>query len=392
MDWRSLAALTVFVAAFVLLATGRLGRWTIPRGAVALAAGLATKFLLDVPWTSIDVQVLLLLAGLMSFAGLAEEAGFFAGVRRRLLRMEPWRALWMSTLLMAGASAVMLNDAAVVVLLPFLLPSLVARGLPAVAAASLLAVAANIGSLLTPMGNPQNAIVARAAGLGILDFVTVQGPVVAVGLGLLAAASRWAARSARRIESPAPPPAQPVGRPWLFLCLAALLAAVAAGFPFGFAAVGCAVLAYVVLRPLVGPAATRGAWRGLDANVLALFAGLYLLTAGLPHWLHVRPEPMLAHPVSASVAVAGLSNAVGNVPAVLMLLRLDEPWTIAQAPFVVAVSTLGGTLLLTGSAASLLAADQARRLGVPLGFAAYLRWAIPWTLPLLAAAAWWTWR
>ena len=82
--------------------------------------------------------------------------------------------------------------------------------------------------------------------------------------------------------------------------------------------------------------------------------------------------------------------ALALVPAVLALLRLDAPWTIAHAAFLVATSTLAGALLLTGSAASLIAADQARRLGVDVRFSAFLRHAL-WVLPLALAAAWWTW-
>jgi Na+/H+ antiporter NhaD/arsenite permease-like protein len=123
-----------------------------------------------------------------------------------------------------------------------------------------------------------------------------------------------------------------------------------------------------------------------------LFVGLYLLTGGLPRW---APSPDLAasldDPWSASIAVTVLSNTIGNVPAILTLLRLDPAWTVNHAPFLVATSTLGGALLLTGSAASLLAADQARRHGVEVRFLPFLRYAVPWTLPLLALSAWMLW-
>lgn len=68
MPWREAAAASVFAVTFLLLALGGIGRFHIPRGAAALAGGLATALLLGVGWRAIDLQVILLLLGLMSLA------------------------------------------------------------------------------------------------------------------------------------------------------------------------------------------------------------------------------------------------------------------------------------------------------------------------------------
>jgi Na+/H+ antiporter NhaD/arsenite permease-like protein len=191
------------------------------------------------------------------------------------------------------------------------------------------------------------------------------------------------------------PPSVAHGRPWLLACLGVFLALATwrpAGLGLGSLAVGSAVLAWLGLRPVLGRGADRAVARSLDWNVIALFVGLYLLTGGLQQW---APAPdlgaTLGDPISATVAVTVLSNTIGNVPAILTLLRLDPEWTTAHAMFLVATSTLGGALLLTGSAASLLAADQARKHAVEVRFLPFLRHAVPWTLPVLALAAWLTW-
>jgi Na+/H+ antiporter NhaD/arsenite permease-like protein len=388
-------AASVFVVTFLLLALGRIGRVPVPRGTAALIGGLLTALLLGVSWKVIDLQVLLLLAGLMALAGLAEAAGLFAGLRRAIGRRSPGTALWGSLAVVAIASALLLNDAAVVVLVPLLLPVLLARGLPAVPAVALLAVAANVGSLLTPYGNPQDAVLAHTAGLGVVDFLRVQGPFVLAGLALLAVPCWLLGRRAVPVPAPSVPPVAPRGRTWLALCVAgfAVAAAVRPSLGLGTLAAVAALFAYVGVRPVVGSQADRTVRRTVDLNVLALFVGLYLLTGGLSHWFPQAwvPTRALASPWSALAAVAVFSNLVGNVPAVLVLLRLDPSWTVAHAPFLVATSTLGGALLLTGSAASLIAADQARTLGVEVRFLAFLRHAL-WALPVLLAAAALTWR
>ncbi|MEK6975010.1 MAG: SLC13 family permease [Candidatus Thermoplasmatota archaeon] len=393
MPWREGAAAAVFAVTFLLLALGRLGRFPLPRGASALAGGLATTILLGVGWGVVDLQVILLIVGLMGLAALADEAGALAGLRRRLATTPPRLALWLCLAATAFASAILLNDAAIVVLVPFLLPLLRRLGIPPVPAVVHLAVAANVGSLLTPFGNPQNAVLASAAGLNVLDFLAAQAWPVAFGLALLGLAA-WTTKVGTPSGEPVPPAAAR-GRPWLLACLALFLVLAAwrpADVGLGSLAVACAALAWLGLRPSLGRGADRAVARSLDWNVIAFFVGLYLLTGGLQIW---APEPDLAatlvDPWRATAAVAMLSNTIGNVPAVLTLLRLDPAWTTGHAMFLVSASTLGGAMLLTGSAASLLAADQARRHGVEVRFLPFLRHAVPWTLPVLAFAAWLTW-
>lgn len=394
MEPRAAAAAMVFAATFALLALGRLGRFPLPRGPVALTGGLVTAVVAGVSWRAIDGQVILLLAALMGLAGLADSAGLFAGLRRLLRRLPPALALWVALAVLGVASAALLNDAAVVVLVPFVLPALISRGLPAVPTATLLAVAANLGSLLTPYGNPQNAVLASAAGLGPVDFLVVQGPLVLLGLAWLAIPCWFAARHASPLALPLPPPLTHRGRPWLVACLVGFGVA-AAFYPevgLGILALFAFALAYAGLRPAGGMALDRAVARSVDLNVLLLFVGLYLLTGSLDAWFPSSwvPTAAMDGPWSSLAVVAILSNALGNVPAVLVLLRLDPVWTVGHAPFLAATSTLAGALLLTGSAASLIAADQARRLGVEVGFVGFMRQAV-WLVPVVLAAAWWTW-
>ncbi|MEA3144314.1 MAG: hypothetical protein QOG31_1638 [Thermoplasmata archaeon] len=378
-------AAAIFAATFLLLAAGRVGRLPLPRGYTAIAGGLLTALLYQFSWRVVDWDVIALLAGLMVLAALAESAGLFAGVRRHLARRTPPVALWLAALLVAAASALLLNDAAVVVLVPFLLPALRAQGLPLPSSVALLAVAANVGSLLTPFGNPQNAALARHAGLGVLDFLRVQGPIALLGL-LAVGAAAWLIGCKSVPQPEAIAPVHPRGRATVAAATALFFVLAASGrVPFGVAALGCALLACAALR------APRVAWRGLDWNVLLLFVGLYALTAGLPRWFPADRIPLasLDAPRAAGLTIL-LSNVVGNVPAMLAFIGLDPAWARLHAPFLVAVSTLGGALLLTGSAAALLAADQARRHGVEVRFWPFARVALC-VLPVLGLAAWLTW-
>lgn len=403
-DVRHAAAAAIFAVTFLLLALGRIGTRKLPRGPVALAGGAVTVLVLAPEgflswqvWTLIDWQVIALLAGLMVLAGLGEAAGLFAGLRRHLIRLPPALALWSCLAVVAATSALLLNDAAVVVFVPFLLPLVLTMQIPAVPAVTLMACAANIGSLLTPFGNPQNAVLARAGDLSMLDFLRVQTPLVVVGMVFLGGASWWVTRNVVRVEHAMVPPAIAVGRPWVIFAIAVFLALAITSsgmIGLGGAAVIAATIAYLGLRIRIGRTADNAAWRGLDWNVLLLFFGLYWLTSGLGSWFPSDRLPLtaLSDPLRATAGMTVLSNTVGNVPAVLAFQAIDPQWTAQHAMFLVSASTLGGALLLTGSAASLLTADAARRSGVEVRFLAFARTAVPWTLPLLLLAAMRTWH
>ena len=97
----------------------------------------------------------------------------------------------------------------------------------------------------------------------------------------------------------------------------------------------------------------------------------------------------LRHSDTLFVAVAALSNLVSNVPAVMLLLPFAHA---ARTGAVLALaSTLAGNLLLVGSIANLIVAEQARRLGVRIGWREHARIGVPVTLVTLGLAAGWLW-
>ena len=118
-------------------------------------------------------------------------------------------------------------------------------------------------------------------------------------------------------------------------------------------------------------ASSRSAWRQRLFELLAPI-GLHTI-AGL------------------SVVTAIVSNVISNVPAVMLLSRLvpqlPDPassWlTLAMA------STLAGNLTLVGSIANLIVLEGARRQGVEIGFWQYCKVGVPVTLTTLVAGTVW---
>ena len=176
------------------------------------------------------------------------------------------------------------NDVALLTFVPFTFSVL--RGLGAQTAARLTlpivcmqTVAANLGSMLTPVGNPQNLYLYGLSGLGLPGFLALMLPYTAVSLLLLAV---WTVALCRRTgpapaageNAPAAPaaPALPAANArllWMYAALFALcLLAVARVLPYP--AAFAAVLAAVLL-------ADRPALRLVDYSLLLTFAAFFCL-------------------------------------------------------------------------------------------------------------------
>jgi Na+/H+ antiporter NhaD/arsenite permease-like protein len=136
-------------------------------------------------------------------------------------------------------------------------------------------------------------------------------------------------------------------------------------------------------------------YREIDWRLLAMFAGLFVVIAGIE-------KTPLAEDVFAwagrfgldrtapmSVFTALLSNIVSNVPAVLVfkpfISKLADP---AHAWLTLAMSsTLAGNLTVVGSVANLIVIERARR-EVEISFWEYAKAGIPLTAASLALGIW----
>jgi Na+/H+ antiporter NhaD/arsenite permease-like protein len=137
-------------------------------------------------------------------------------------------------------------------------------------------------------------------------------------------------------------------------------------------------------------------YREIDGPLLLMFAGLFVVVAGLEAAV-VTPDVIAAAarfnldatPVLVTVT-AVLSNLVSNVPAVLVLKPFvaasDDP---RRAWLIVAMaSTLAGNFTLIGSVANLIVAQRARSEGVTIGFWSYFKVGAPLTVLTILFGAW----
>lgn len=136
----------------------------------------------------IDFNVLATLFSLMVVMGGLRTAGVFDKIAQfMLVKVDNLRKLTFVMVFLCFFSAMLItNDVALITFVPFTLLMLSMAGLTgqAIVIVVLETLAANLGSMLTPVGNPQNLYLYTVSGMNIMDFFTVTLPITLIS-GLL---------------------------------------------------------------------------------------------------------------------------------------------------------------------------------------------------------------
>jgi Na+/H+ antiporter NhaD/arsenite permease-like protein len=163
---------------------------------VAAVCAIFTMFLVppDLEYLHyIDFRVLCLLMCLMAVVAGLKAIGTFDWLTYQLLkRIHSGRILGITLVLLPFfCSMVVTNDVALIIFIPFtlMLLSNLGYGNRIIPVTVLQTVAANLGSMATPVGNPQNLYLYSFYDIGITDFFSVTLPLTAVSLVILTIAA-----------------------------------------------------------------------------------------------------------------------------------------------------------------------------------------------------------
>ena len=139
----------------------------------------------------IDLRVLELLFCLMAaVAGMQAEGSFLVLSQRLLTGKKSMRLLTMTLVMLPFFSSMLItNDVSLITFVPFavLVLELTGQSHRLAWVVTLQSIAANIGSMLTPVGNPQNLYLSSYYQIPTGSFFAVTVPVVALSFVLLAA-------------------------------------------------------------------------------------------------------------------------------------------------------------------------------------------------------------
>ncbi|MFI5401706.1 MAG: anion transporter [Planctomycetota bacterium] len=391
----------IFALVYLGMFLGRLPGLALDRTGVALLGAIALiaagRISTGDAVGAIDVPTMGLLFGLMVISAQLRLSGFYAWVARKvaLARLSPPGLLFLLVLVAGGLSALLSNDIVCLAMAPVLAEACFRRRLDPVPFLLALACASNVGSAATLIGNPQNMLVGQTLGLSFGRYLAEA--VVPSVLGLIATAAviaflyrgRWerAGAAVAADEAPLDPWQTAKG---LFVIGALVAAFLFAPWPREVVALAAAGVVLLSRRM-----ASRRILGLVDGHLILLFLGLFIVNhafeeTGLAAEGLARLDRMgidLREPGWLFATTVVLSNLVSNVPAVMLLLPAAKH---EDAGVILALaSTFAGNLLLVGSIANLIVAEQAARLGIRITWREHARVGIPVTVVTLALAALW---
>jgi len=397
-----LAAIVIFLATYGVLAVGRVPGLRVDRtGACIIGASLMMAFdvlTLEEAYAAVNHDTILLLFGFMIVVANLRLSGFFSLVAEWVVEHAHRPVMLLAGIVgVAGVfSAFFVNDTMCLVLTPLVLEITARLKRNAVPYLLAVAMAANIGSVATITGNPQNMMIGSFSGIPYRAFAAALSPVAAAGLVLtvvlIAVMYRrefWKAETVtlerRRVRVQR-------GLMWKSLAASAgMLVFFFAGWPVAKVALitGALLLVTRRLKP-------ERIYREVDWPLLVMFIGLFIVVAGvektsLPGDLFQASQKFhLERTWVLSAFAALLSNLVSNVPAVLVfkpfVAHMSDPqktWlTLAMA------TTLAGNLTVLGSVANLIVVQRAQA-EVKIGFWEYCKVGAPLTVLTIAAGVFW---
>ncbi len=395
--------LAVFGIVYLGMILGGLPRLHLDRtgvallGAIALVgAGVLTP---EAAAQSIHLPTILLLFSFMVISAQMRLGGFYAAVTRRMaaLPLRPAALLGVVIAVAAALSAVFTNDIVCLAMAPILVDACLRRRLDPVPFLLALACASNIGSAATLIGNPQNMLIGEVLKLPFGRYMVQALPPVLASLLLLWVLMAWRLPvvTALPVSSGEALDDEPDFDAWqtakgLVVALVLLGVFLFTGVPRDVAAlVGAGVL---LLSQRFHSSRVMSL---VDWELLVLFMGLFVVNHALEQTgltgralqALVSAGVDLADAPTLAVATLVLSNAVSNVPAVMLLLPAA---TAPDAgPLLALVSTLAGNLLIVGSIANIIVVDAARKRGITIDWARHARTGVPATLASLATVALW---
>lgn len=321
----------------------------------ALALAVLSMLLVppDMEYLSyIDFRTLAILFCLMGAMAGLQKTGVFQWIAQALLaRVRKTRQLvWILVLLCFFSSMAVTNDVALITFVPFTFTVLRLIGPEAgkrlmVPIVVLQTVAANLGSMLTPIGNPQNLYLYGRAGLSLGSFLLLMLPYTCISFLLILLQSTLQTRAYNvPVQVSFYEQVQLRGKEARlagYLTLFAVdLLTVARVVPYGLA------LCVTVIGLLV---LDRSIFARVDYSLLLTFVGFFMFIGNmgrLPVFYEFLQKIVSGHELLAGAAA---SQVISNVPAALLLSGFTEN----LPPLIIGVN-IGGLGTLIASMASLI--------------------------------------
>ena len=307
---QELVASVIFGITYILISGRQLKILPLNRPAAALlgavlmvSTGIMTP---ERAYRAVNYDTIVLLLAMMLIAAYLYLAHFFEWAAEVVLAFarSPERLLLYVTLTSGILSALLVNDTICLMLTPLVI-AVIRRGkLPLLPYLIALATSANIGSVATLVGNPQNMIIGHFSHIGFARFSATLAPVAVIALTINYLILRIGFRNVLRhavIEEKLRVAPKLDRSLFALVCIIFVLifAGFIAGLHLAWTALAGAALVMVLARR-----DTHEVLKLVDWHVLVFFAALFVVVeglsnTGLPDSIYWRLQPLFGSSVPA---------------------------------------------------------------------------------------------
>jgi Na+/H+ antiporter NhaD/arsenite permease-like protein len=418
-------AVTVFVVAYVLIATERVHKSVAALAGAGIVLGLGvvdSEHAFYSHDTGIDWDVIFLLLGMMIIVGVLRRTGVFeytAIWAAKRAKGSPLRVMLLLVLITAVASAFLDNVTTVLLIAPVTLLVCERLGINPVPFLIAEVLASNIGGAATLIGDPPNIIIASRAGLTFNDFLVHMAPIVAIELIVFTLVlprlfrGSFTADPTRIADVMALNEREAIQDTRLLIKCGIVLAAVFTGFvghsAFHLAPSVVALLGAGILV-LISGSAPKQYLASVEWETLLFFAGLFIMVGALVHTGVIGTLAGLATDATGGNALlavmlilfvsALLSGIIDNIPYVATMsplvfelaAHIPDPGHAQALWWALAIGAdFGGNLTAIGASANVVVIGMAQRTGTPITFWEFTRKGAIVTLITIALAAPYLW-
>ena len=270
----------------------------------------------------IDFRVLCLLLCLMAVVAGMKAVGVFNWLTYQLLhRIKSGRILSLTLVLLPFfCSMFVTNDVALIIFIPFTLMLLEQLGCSRsiIPVTVFQTIAANLGSMATPVGNPQNLYLYAFYNLGIGEFFSVTLPLTAVSLVALGAVSLFLLP--RQLPEQHLETASISSSKQLLLYLVLFVLCLLTVFrviPYPITTAVTVIVLFFVQRKLL---------KEIDYMLLLTFVCFFTVSENLGRIDAIRNALQQLLQANALLTAVGTSQIISNVPAAVVLSGFTDQW------------------------------------------------------------------
>lgn len=297
----------------------------------------------------IDFNTLLMLFALMCVMGGLRSLGFFRLIGKTIInKVQNSRQLAAVLILLPFFFSMLItNDVALIIFVPLAITILKMSDCmdQLVFIVVFQTIAANLGSMLTPMGNPQNLYLYGTASMSIMAFIRLMLPYSLCALALLVLGVLGLSKTKDLSVTFKLDKIENKKAMWTYIGLFVLCAlSVAKLFPAYIPAVACLIVMLLINRPVL---------KKVDYALLATFIGFFVFIGNMSRvetFNNLIKGMIDGNEMGMAVAA---SQVISNVPCALLLSGFTDNY---QA--LIIGTNLGGLGTLIASMASLISYKQ----------------------------------